>query len=79
MTTDIDKTGYVEGAFKHTQFVEGAWKQVQENAPALSPLMKRAREKLWEALHGTPMRAGTDCQAFLSLTVALAASLVLVL
>lgn len=49
MTTELDKEVYVDGVFKH----------VTVNPAALSPLMRRARLKLWEALRGTHMRAGT--------------------
>ncbi len=49
MTTDLDKGVYVDGTFKH----------VTVSPTALSPLMRRARLKLWEALRGTNMRAGT--------------------
>ncbi len=54
MTTDLDKEEYVGGAFKHVILTSN-----------LNPLLKRAREKLWGALRGTSMRAGTcTCIAF---------------
>lgn len=58
MTTDLDKEEYVGGAFKH----------VILTPTNLNPLLKRAREKLWEALRGTSMRAGT-CIGILPLYV----------